>query len=550
MTAPTFTGIWRDDVRARAAYSEGAGIFRILPRAIAIPSTTKGVVDIVRWARSNDVPLIPRGAGSAMSGGNVGDGVVLDLTALDGAPLEIDAERCIATAGAAVTLGSLRIAAERVGLRMPVDPSSERWITSGGAVGTNAAGSRTVKYGSVRRWVEGLSLVTADGERIDLEREQPTPPSALTSRIESTLADTIRLARWRVASSFPKVRKNTAGYGLDSYLQSNDLLDLVIGAEGTLGVVTSVRWRLEPIPARRVGLRAALRDAKRLSHVVPALLELGPSRLEFLDASFIRFVEDAIRALPRGNRLVQAGAVLMVEFEGSDRAGLVGELERAVGILRPESLEVTAGEDEAEVEALWAIRHAASPKLASLGRERRSMQVIEDGAVPVARLGEYLAAVQAIAAQHDVPVVMFGHAGDGNVHANLLPDITRPGWEGKIRAIFEETTQSLIALGGSPTGEHGDGRLRAGLTERVYGFEVSQLFRQIKRVFDPTGIMNPGVKLGEPDDPIHSLKVGADAVPIPADIETGLRRLERQAGYATARLDLADDPLLTETAEG
>jgi FAD/FMN-containing dehydrogenase len=363
------------------------------------------------------------------------------------------------------------------------------------------------------------------------------------------LADTIRLARWRVASSFPKVRKNTAGYGLDSYLQSNDLLDLVVGAEGTLGIVTAVRWRLEPIPARRVGLRAALRDARRLSQVVPALLELGPSRIEFLDGSFIRFVEDAIRALPRGNQLAQAGAVLMIEFEGADSASLAPEIERAVGILRPESVEVTVGQDEAEVEALWAIRHAASPKLASLGKERRSMQVIEDGAVPVNRLGEYLAAVQAIATQHQVPVVMFGHAGDGNVHANLLPNVTQPGWEAKIRAIFEETTQTLIGLGGTPAGEHGDGRLRAGLTERIYGFEVSQLFRQIKRAFDPTGILNPGVKLGEPVDPFRSLKVGSAAVAIPADIETGLRRLERQAGYPTARLDLADDPLIAELAE-
>ena len=540
---PKFTGIWRDDERARAAYSEGAGIYRILPRAVAIPSTTRALAELVRWAAAENVPLIPRGAGSGMPGGNVGDGVIVDLTALDGAPLSIDPDACLARAGAAVTLGSLRVAAERHGLRMPVDPSSERWVTSGGAVSTNAAGSRTVKYGPVRRWVESLTLVSADGEIIPLTREQVPPDSALARRIADTLADTLRLSRWRVASSFPKVRKNTAGYALDAYLESTDLLDLVIGAEGTLGLVTEVVWRLEPIPPARVGLRAAVRDVRRLAQLIPALLELGPSKVEFLDRSFLKFVEDAVAAIPQAARLLEAGALLMVEFEGADRAPLAGLLERAVGILRGDSLEVTVGDSDAALESLWAIRHAASPKLATLGLERRSLQVVEDGCVPIERLGDYLSGLAAIATARGVPLVMFGHAGDGNVHANLLPDVTRPGWETLVRGIFDDATQLVVGMQGSPSGEHGDGRLRAGLTEKIFGFEMTQVFRQIKRAFDPQGILNPGVKLGSGES-FGPLKVGDGAIPIPSDIEAGLRRLERQAGYASARLALADDPLL------
>ncbi|MGE0440301.1 MAG: FAD-binding oxidoreductase [Gemmatimonadales bacterium] len=544
---PAFVGIWRDDVRSRAAYSEGAGIFRIVPRAIAIPSTTTAVVDLVRWAAATGTALIPRGAGSGMVGGNVGEGVLVDLTALDGAPLAIDPRTCLARAGAAVSLGALQQAAERHGLRMPVDPSSERWVTCGGAVGTNAAGTRTVKYGAVRRWVQGVTLVTADGELVELERGHPPTDSKLVERLRDGLADTLRLARWRVASTFPKVRKNTAGYGLDAFLESGDLVDLVIGAEGTLGIVTEVRWRLSPIPAQVAGLRAALREGRRLSHLVPALLELGPSRLEFLDGTFLRFVEDSVLALPHGDRIAKAGALLMVEFEGDDAAGLANDLERAVGIVRNDSVEVTVGRNEPEIESLWAIRRAASPKLASLGVERRSLQVIEDGCVPIARLGEYLAAVDAIAGQRDVTAVMFGHAGDGNVHVNLLPDVTAPGWLDRIRAIFEDVSQLVVAMGGTPSGEHGDGRLRAGLVERVFGFEVNQVFRQIKRAFDPAGIMNPGVKLG-PGAEFQHLKVGEAAAAIPADIEAGLRRIERTGGYAAARLALADDPLVRDEA--
>lgn len=548
MTArPAFNGIWRDDERARAAYSEGAGIFRVVPRAVAVPSTTKALVDLVRWARDTGTPLVPRGAGSGMSGGNVGEGVVVDLTVLDGAPLSIDRTTCLARAGTAVTLGDLRIWAEPHGLRMPVDPSSERWVTSGGAVATNAAGTRTVKHGSVRRWVQGVTMVTADGDLVELERGHPIPESALKQRLESGLADTLRLARWRVASSFPKTRKNSAGYGLDAFLESSDLVDLVIGAEGTLGIVTEVRWRLSPIPPLRVGLRAALRDGRRLSHLVPALLELDPSRLEFLDGSFLRFIEEAVRALPHGSRIAGAGALLMVEFEGVEARQLDASLERAVGILRNDSVEVAVGATEAEVEGLWAIRRAASPKLAALGLEQRSLQVIEDGCVPVARLGDYLAGVQAIATQRGVQAVMFGHAGDGNVHVNLLVDVTADGWLDRVRAVFEDVSQLVIAMGGTPSGEHGDGRLRTGLLERVYGFEVNQVFRHIKKAFDPANLFNPGVKIG-PGADFAGLKVGPDAAAIPADIGAGLRRVERLTGYASCRLTLADDPLVVDHA--
>lgn len=537
---PAFTGIWRDDERARAAYAEGAGIYRIVPRAVAIPSTTRALVELVRWAVSEGVALVPRGSGSGMPGGNVGDGVVVDLTALDGAPLSVDRSSHRARAGAAVRLGELDQVTEPMGVRMPVDPSSARFATVGGAVSTNAAGSRSVRYGPVRRWVSGLSLVTAGGELIRLDRGRESKDPAVL-RIAEEIATTLRLGRWRVATAFPRTRKNTAGYALDAYIESGDLIDLVIGAEGTLGLVTEVEWRLEPIPTGRAGVRATLRDLKRLSHCLPALLELTPSRLEFLDSTFLHFVSDVIRQMPRGDRLVNGAALLMVEFEGNDSAQLAMDVERAVGILKPDCIDVEVARDGRDVDTLWAIRHAASPKLAQQGNEARSLQVIEDNCVPIARLGDYLAAVQAISTQRAVPVVMFGHAGDGHVHANLLPNLAEAGWVERVSAVYEDVNRVVLAMGGTPSGEHGDGRLRAGLVDRVYGFEVAQLFRVIKRAFDPQDLFNPGVKLGD-QPPLARLKVGADATSIPGDIALGLRQIERTAGYSTGRLQLADDP--------
>jgi FAD/FMN-containing dehydrogenase len=201
------------------------------------------------------------------------------------------------------------------------------------------------------------------------------------------------------------------------------------------------------------------------------------------------------------------------------------------------------GHGERGLETLWAVRRAASTRLAALGPSLRSLQVIEDGCVGIEQLAEYLAGIRQAADRLGFQVVLFGHAGDANVHANVLADGGRPDLADALTQLFSEVNRAVIGLGGTPAGEHGDGRLRATLLERVYGWEMTQLFHQLKRTFDPKGVLNPGVKLSDrADSPIASLKVGAEAVPIPADIEAGLRWIEQHGGYATSRLCLADDP--------
>jgi FAD/FMN-containing dehydrogenase len=169
------------------------------------------------------------------------------------------------------------------------------------------------------------------------------------------------------------------------------------------------------------------------------------------------------------------------------------------------------------------------------------MQVVEDGCVPLARLGDYIRLLRNAAASRGIGIVLFGHAGDGHVHANLLPDTTRPGWERAVAALYEEVSAGVLAMGGTPAGEHGDGRLRAPLVPRRYGPEVTALFALVKRAFDPLTLLNPGIILPAPGaDPLARLKVGDAAEPIPGDIAEALRVIERTGGYATPRLTLAD----------
>src|SRR2546425_250362 len=426
------------DARIRAAYSEGAGIYRILPQAAAGPASVAELAALLRWASDTRPPLVPRGAGSGMTGGNVGRGVIVDVSRCF-RELTVDPARRLARAGASVTWAEVNAAARDFGLRLPPDPSSGAFATSGGMASTNAAGPRSLRYGSVRRWIEAVEIVDVRGE---IRRVARGAGWGMRDAI-ALAADERRL----IEARFPKTRKNSSGYALDAFAESGDELDLLIGSEGTLAFITQIEWRLEPILPDVAGVALGFGALEALGDAVPYLLALNPSAVELLDRTILSFVEEAGVSLPLG-----LACLLLVEFERETAAA----------------------------------------------------------------------------------------AGDGHVHVNTLPDVSRAGWEDGVRALYEAVAGLQMRLGGTPSGEHGDGRLRAGLLERVYGPEVVAEFRRVKRAYDPLEILNPGDILPAADwQPLVDLKVGAAATPIPDDIAARLRELERTASWATPKTSLA-----------
>lgn len=529
------------DPRLRAAYAEAAGVYRVLPTAVARPRTTAELLAVLAGAREAGMPVIPRGAGTGMAGGNVGPGLVLDLTALDEGLVQVDGGTRTAVTSAGATCAALVRAAALHGLRMPATPSSWRWATLGGMVATNAAGTRSHRYGSVRAWVDALTLVTAEGHRTVLVRGQaPDLDVPAVRRFVAEAAPRIQVEADRIRTTWPATRKNSCGYALDHWLRSGELLDLVIGAEGTLGVVTSIRWRLAPVPPARAGLRLVLSDDDALRAALAQVAAAPASAIELLDRTFLAFVSDE---LPEADRALarEAAAMLLVEFEGTE-AEVQDALAEWQARLAPVARDVRGATDPHALDVLWEVRHAASPILARLPDATRSLQLVEDGCVPPARLVEYLSALRGIAGRHDVRVVLFGHAGDANIHANLLVDVTQPGWESRVQAVFDEVSCAQVALGGTPAGEHGAGRLRAGLLPRVYGREVAALFGEVKRAFDPSGLLNPGVIVPVEGLAMPGFKVGAEAERIPGDIATALRDMERAGAWDRDRFALAGAP--------
>ena len=515
------------DPRVCAAYAEGAGIYRIVPAAVAVPRGVEELQQLISRAAETGTPLVPRGAGSGMPGGNVGRGVIVDLsrgfhwTAPDWARRTI-------WVGASVTWAQINEAGRPFGLRLPPDPSSGAFATSGGMVATNAAGPRSVRCGSVRSWIEAIEIIDAEskarrivrgagsGERFTLSADQRRP----------------------VETHFPKTRKNSAGYALNHFADSGDELDLMIGSEGTLAFITAVEWRLEPIPADAAGVALGFGSLAQLVEAVPYLVALNPSAVELLDRTLLDFVREAGEPLPEGLE-----GLLLVEFERETGAAARGVVGDAVRGLRGSTRHVVTAVDRAGLERLWAVRRLASPALARLPDARRSLQVIEDGCVPLERLGDYIAGIRAAAEQRRVPVAIFGHAGDGHVHVNALPDTTTAGLRDALTALFEDAAGLLARLGGTPSGEHGLGRLRAGLVERFYGPEIGAMFRTLKRAYDPGSILNPDVIIPSADwAPLADLKVGPDAAPLPDDIAARLREVERTAGWGVPKLELAQPP--------
>jgi FAD/FMN-containing dehydrogenase len=542
---PGFRGGFLTGLRARAAYSEGAGPYRIVPRAVAVPAHREDVQALVRYAGTEGIPLTPRGAGSGMPGGNLGSGVVVDLRKLD-RPCRVSLQGT-ANVGAAVTWKMLDDVAGHFGFRLPPDPSSGAVCTLGGMVATNAAGARSLRAGSIREWVRGVEFVSADGEAGWLPRSRaarkvraPTPRSlAERLRIEDRfepVAREVRGAASLIEKRFPHTRKNSSGYALDRYLDSGDLVDLVIGSEGTLGIITRVELTLERRPDAAGTLLLGLRDLEALGTIVPVVLEVEPSAVELLDRSFLEFVTSRVDIDPR-----KAEAVLLIELEDRTDDAVGARLDRLHQAVASDATFVRRGVSRDERERLWDIRHAASPLLAGLPDGRRSLQVIEDGCVPVARLSRYVRGVRDAARRAGVEIIAFGHAGDGHVHVNALVDASDASLPKRLTALLGEVTELLVSLGGTPSGEHGDGRLRTPMLERFYGADLVDLFRQVKAAFDPAGIFNPGVIVNGDEPPIARLKVGPGATAIPEDIADALRRIERSAAWGQSPLAQMED---------
>jgi glycolate oxidase subunit GlcD len=446
----------RDERRFAFDATEGRGV-RGRPDAVVVPGSTVEVASVVAWCYAHDLAIVPRGGGSGFAGGAVpiDGGVVVALERMR-AVRAVEPALWRTHVEAGVTTAEVRRLARENGLSFPPDPGAAEQSLIGGNIATNAGGPHALGHGVTRHWITGLEAVVAPGEAIEVGGP---------------------------------VRKDVAGY---------DLLSLLVGSEGTLGIVTAAWLRLVPAPELLLPIVAFYPGPTEGCAAVLRVLETGlrPAALEFLDAGALAA---ARRALPAAARAASGFAVIG-EVEGS-AAEARALRDGLVSALAPRALAVETPESRAEIGALWRWRDGVSSAVSA----ERGAKVSEDIVVPPDRLLEAVEGVLALGRRHGLEACNWGHAGDGNLHATFLVDPDDPTELDRAVLAADDLFELAVRLGGSVSGEHGIGYTKRGQLERQWSPRALELHEAVKRAFDPKGLMNPGKKLGregvEPSPP-------------------------------------------------
>ncbi len=517
----------------RALYSSDASLYRVVPAGVAHPRTTEELDELVTGALSSDVPITIRGAGTSCAGNAIGPGLVLDTSRHLTSIVELDPLLRTATVQPGVVQARLSAAGSVHGLRFGPDPSTSDRCTVGGMIGNNACGPRALGYGRTSDQVFGLDVITGTGERLTLDRT--TDLRGLESPVLSALRQLVQRNLGVIRTEFGRFPRQLSGYAVEHLLPENgfDVTRFLVGSEGTLGVVTSARVSLtRDQPLRRLVILGypTMADA---ADAMPAVLAARPVACEGLDERIIATVRNrqgaaSVPELPGGT------SWLFVELAGDQAAELA---ERAAALVRSSGcLEGRVLADAAEVAGWWRIRSDGAG-FAALALDKPAHAGWEDAAVPPARLGDYLRDFEALLSSHGLHGLPYGHFGDGCVHCRIDFPLDRPGGTAAFRRFLDEAAALAGSYGGTMTGEHGDGRARSGLLPAMYSPAALQLFAQIKAIFDPKNLLNPGV-IVDPRPPEVDLRIAELGRPLTgfeAEVHrcTGVGRCVSTLGSAT-----------------
>lgn len=533
-----FRGVFRDDDDARAAYAEAAGIARVWPRAIAVPEDADDLVTLVNWAASTGTPLVPRGSGSSMPGGAIGDGVIVDVSRWKTIG-PIDTEARTVRVGPGALRGDVDRAARVFGLRFPVDPSSGPFCTIGGMTATNAAGSHSMHFGAMRPWVRAIDCVFADGSRGEIRRGATPPRRIAVLDWLLNLEPSLVVATRAFASAHEGVLKDSSGYAIEEFLRSHELVDLLVGSEGTLAFFVEIELDLAPTAPATSSILGAFASIDAAVTAAVGARQAGAVACELLDKTFLDVAASggAPRAVP-----AETESALLAEVEANDAESAAEAAQTVERIFRDAgATTVRVALDRPTETELWELRHAASPILAKLDPNLRSMQFVEDCAVPPDKLPAFVRGMRSILDANETRGVIFGHAGDAHVHVNPLVDVGRPDWRARVESILHAVVDLTASLGGTLAGEHGDGRLRTPLMPSVWPAEARDAFRAIKDAFDPLRILNPGVKVPVPGErAIETIKYDPTLPALPPNARRALDEVDRRRAYSEFRLALLE----------
>ena len=535
----------RTDIHNRLLYATDASLYQVEPMAVVIPASIEDAARAVAFCREKCLPILPRGGGTSLAGQCVNRAVVIDCSVNCRGILEFDAAGRRVRVEPGITVDDLNDAIAKDGLFFAPDPATSRHANIGGCIGNNAAGARSILYGRTSESVLGVDVLLADPAlpgMVRLERGASDPVALdLARRVCGVVSRFAPLIRER----FPRTVRRNAGYGLDMVLRAMEsagwregppteealravnLAHLICGSEGTLAVTIGAELMLHPRPAAKGLAVLGFADLdEAIAQVVP-ILGTRPSAVELLDDTIIdlakanleyRHYVDLMPAPARGD----LKAVLYVEYFGAsadevrDRFAALEETVPGVPCHRHT--------DAQAMLSAWKLRKAGEPLLHGIPGHRKPITFIEDNAIPVENLGRFVRELRGIVTRHGTRAAFWAHASVGVLHVRPLLDIHEVADRARMVRIAQETADLARSLGGVMSGEHGDGRARGPLLERFYGPELMGAFREVKAIFDPRNLLNPGniVAPGPIESIAENLRItpGGRPAVVPADLGT------------------------------
>ena len=534
----------RFDQPSRLIYSTDASNYQMVPLGVVLPKTIDDVIATVTLCAEHGVSLTPRGGGSSLCGSSIGPGVIVDFTKYMDALLGVDTVNCRARVQPGLVLGQLNKRLAAHGLQFGPDPASAERAAIGGVIGANATGAHSIRYGMTADNLHAVRVVLADGSLVEfgpLERDQDegrvesraTPPLASPSALSNAVAQIAERHAHAIRHHFPKVWRRASGYNLDFIAEmlaydpadpsaclteanarrqgSNrarhlqqvsrfNLAPLFAGAEGTLGIVVEATLHLFPRPRQTALVITAFESLVEAMRAVPALLTAQPSAIELIGGMFIRLARDLPECRGRLGWLADQGTpegLLVVEFDGQtgdEVADGVSRLQRLVAAERLPCALNPLFDPRAQAD-VWYVRKIGLNVLTSIRSPAKPISIIEDVAVPVERLAEYVERLNAIFAANGTEGAFYAHASAGVLHVRPLVNLRTAEGIRQMQQIGQQALELCRELGGAMSGEHGDGYERSHQNQALFGAEVYRAFSELKDAFDPRGLLNPGKKV-------------------------------------------------------
>ncbi|MDE2998603.1 MAG: FAD-binding protein [Gemmatimonadota bacterium] len=493
----------RFDKASRILYSTDASMYQIEPSGVVLPRHRQDVLRVLRLAREFGVSVLPRGAGTALAGQSVGPGVIMDLSKFMNHILELNEEEGWVRVQPGVVLDELNSYLKPYGLQFAPDVATSSRATIGGMIGNNSAGAHSVIYGKTIDHVLELEIALADGTETLLRElsEVEVAGKAAQSDLEGeAYREVLRLARIHrseIDRRYPKILRRVGGYNLDEFTKQQpfNMCRMVVGSEGTLATVLEARLRVIPLPGARVLGVVQFEDLIESMAAVAPILETGPAAVELVDRMILEQTRGSI-ALSRQRGWVEGDprAVLIVEYFGDSLDALMPRLDALEDAMSKHGLgygfrrAVSAGE-QADV---WNVRKSGLGLLMGVKGDTKPVAFVEDSAVSPEKLPDYIADFERIVRDYDTTAGYYAHASVGLLHIRPMVNLKTAAGVAKMRGIAEAVRELVLKYGGAMSGEHGDGLARSCWNERVFGTTLYNAFREIKRAFDPRGLMNPG----------------------------------------------------------